>query len=361
MGFFKKNENEMNYYGGKKHIIDVIKNTGDGELLMWRQPEEDFNTHSKVIVMPGETAIFVDGGNVVQVFEPGTYQLSTNNYPFISRIKNQLSGGISSFNCVIYYFRKADSKELKWGTDSPISVRDKVHGILTDVRLRGIYKVRIVNPVLLLDKLVGSNINLQEQADLDSYFKTEIVSKVRATACQFINEYPNELIGMDAYLTEISDKIKPQLNQTLMSYGLECASFLLAAIDIDKSKYESIDESQVQLLKRAKEAQGEKIYMSTLGSDWDKMQAANIMTNLSQNEAVSGIGNIGIGLGVGAVTGKAFGEMASNIFAPEKKETEEKSGDELVVKLTKLKQLFDAGLIEQSEYETKKKELLENL
>ena len=38
---------------GKKHWTNVIKNTGPGGLLLWRQPEEDFNTGSTLIVMPG--------------------------------------------------------------------------------------------------------------------------------------------------------------------------------------------------------------------------------------------------------------------------------------------------------------------
>ena len=46
---FKKNRNEAAYFDGKKHFIDVIKNTGDSSFLIWRQPEEDFNTHSKLI------------------------------------------------------------------------------------------------------------------------------------------------------------------------------------------------------------------------------------------------------------------------------------------------------------------------
>ena len=87
MALFKRNPNEADYYGGKKHFIDVIKNNGDNTYLFWRQPEEDFNTHSKLIVMPGETAIFVEGGNIVQQFSEGTYELTTNNYPFISRLK----------------------------------------------------------------------------------------------------------------------------------------------------------------------------------------------------------------------------------------------------------------------------------
>ena len=47
MGLFNnKNPNEAAYVGGKKHFTDVIKNSGPGELLLWRQPEEDFNTNS---------------------------------------------------------------------------------------------------------------------------------------------------------------------------------------------------------------------------------------------------------------------------------------------------------------------------
>ena len=111
MALFGKNPNETAYVGGKKHWTDVIKNSGPGELLIWRQPEEDFNTNSTLIVMPGEEAIFIKGGTVEQTFDNGTYKLSTENYPFISRLRNAFSGGISTFNCVVYFVRKADSKE----------------------------------------------------------------------------------------------------------------------------------------------------------------------------------------------------------------------------------------------------------
>jgi membrane protease subunit (stomatin/prohibitin family) len=104
MGLFNnKNPNETAYQGGKKHWTDVIKNSSPGDLLIWRQPEEDFNTNSTLIVMPGEEAIFVNQGTIEQIFESGTYKLSTNNYPFISRLKNAFSGGISTFNSVVYF------------------------------------------------------------------------------------------------------------------------------------------------------------------------------------------------------------------------------------------------------------------
>ena len=58
----------------------MIKNSGDGNLLIWRQPEEDFNTNSTLIVMPGEATIFIKGGNIEAVFDKGTYKFSTDNY-----------------------------------------------------------------------------------------------------------------------------------------------------------------------------------------------------------------------------------------------------------------------------------------
>ncbi|OUQ16231.1 hypothetical protein B5E84_12720 [Lachnoclostridium sp. An14] len=110
---------------GKKHWTNVIKNTGPGGLLLWRQPEEDFNTGSTLIVMPGECAVFVSGGKSVEVFESGTYQLSTGNYPFLTRLQSLFSGGVSVFHCAVYFVRKADSQEIRWGTETPIQVRDK--------------------------------------------------------------------------------------------------------------------------------------------------------------------------------------------------------------------------------------------
>ena len=96
MGLFSKNPNEVNYPHGKKHFTDVIKKSSPIETLIWLNPEEDFNTNSTLIVAESEEALFFKNGVIEEVFQCGRYKLSTNNYPFLSRITNALSGGISS-------------------------------------------------------------------------------------------------------------------------------------------------------------------------------------------------------------------------------------------------------------------------
>lgn len=387
MALFNKNPNEVAYTGGKKHWADVIKNTGSGELLIWRQPEEDFNTNSTLIVMPGEEAIFIKGGTVEQVFENGTYKLSTENYPFISRLRNAFTGGISTFNCVVYFVRKADSKEIRWGTETPIQVRDKVWGVRTDARVRGAYKVRIENPAKFLEKLIGNNVPFQFQEELDKYFASEFQGKIKAAVSKFLNALEQELIGIDAYMDELSEKIEPYIDEIVSGYGLKCVKFSLAGLDIDTTKYDVIDASQIELIARSRGYQGDKAGLDILGDDWGRIQGAGILRDLANNPGAGGVAAAGAGMGMGIGAAGAFGSIAQQVFAPAQNGfapqqsinptqnapsgrftqknsasvTHTVNAEDPMETLGKLKKLLDAGLIEQAEYDAKKTEILSRM
>jgi membrane protease subunit (stomatin/prohibitin family) len=387
MALFNKNPNEVAYTGGKKHWTDVIKNGGSGELLIWRQPEEDFNTNSTLVVMPGEEAIFIKGGTVEQVFENGTYKLSTENYPFISRLRNAFSGGVSTFNCVVYFVRKADSKEIRWGTETPIQVRDKVWGVRTDARVRGAYKVKIENPAKFLEKLIGNNVPFQFQEELDKYFASEFQGKIKAAVSKFLNALEQELIGIDAYMDELSEKIEPYIDEIVSDYGLKCVKFSLAGLDIDTTKYDVIDASQIELIARSRGYQGDKAGLDILGDDWGRIQGAGILRDLANNPGAGGVAAAGAGMGMGIGAAGAFGSIAQQVFAPAQngfapqqsinptqnapsgRFTQKNSAsvtptvnaEDPMETLGKLKKLLDAGLIEQAEYDAKKTEILSRM
>lgn len=385
MALFNKNPNEAAYVGGKKHWTDVIKNSGPGELLIWRQPEEDFNTNSTLIVMPGEEAIFIKGGNVEQTFESGTYKLSTENYPFISRLRNAFSGGISTFSCVVYFVRKAHSVEIRWGTDSPIQVRDKLLGIATKLRCRGSYKVQIDNPVKFLEKLIGNNVPLQLQEELNKYFINEFQSKIKSVIARALNESNTELLGIDARLDEFSEIIEPFMQETLEDYGLKCVKFVVAAIDIDDDELRRrYDEIGMDAIAKMRGVQADKTVMGILGDDWGRQQAANILSDLAKNPGAGGVAAAGAGIGMGIGAGSAFGSMAQQMFAPmtnsftqpqqppvqstpsgrftqQSAVPAQVSPEDPMEVLGKLKKLLDAGLIEQAEYDAKKAEILSRM
>ena len=367
MALFDKNKNEAAYVGGKKHWADVIKNTRSGELLIWRQPEEDFNTNSTLIVMPGEEAIFIKGGAIEQVFSNGTYSLSTENYPFISRLRNAFTGGISTFNCVVYFVRTAHSMEILWGTTSPIQVRDKLLGIATKLRARGSYKIQIDNPQKFLTKLIGNNILFGEQGQqslIDDYFANEFQGIIKSSITRALNETQSELLGIEARIDEFSRTVEPFLGESLDEYGLKAIRFSIAALDVDDDELRRrYDEIGIDALAKMKNAQADKGVLDMLGNDWNKQQTVNILGTMAQNPGDGGV----VGLGAGLAAGGILGSMAQQMFAPPSQPSATTAPDETVAandpveSLKKLKEMLTLGLIEQAEFDEKKADILKRM
>ena len=383
MGLFNRNPNEAAYTGGQKHFADVIKNSGPGDLLVWRQPEEDFNTNSTLIVMPGEEAVFIKGGNVEQTFDSGTYKLSTENYPFISRLRNAITGGISTFNCVVYFFRTAHSMEVFWGTDSPIQVRDPVMQIATTVQARGAYKVQVSNPAKLLTKMLGNNVPFLAQPELNNYFINEFQQHIKSSLARAIRDSNQEILGICAEQDILAGQIQPILQRILDDYGLTLVTFSIAGLDIPQN-----DPNRQKL----EEAFANKGVMGILGEDWGRQQAAEILHSLAENPGGGGVAAAGAGMGMGMAAGGVFAGMAQQMFAPMQpqapaqqpaqpapsgrfvqrgssngpapaapaapSEPAAPAAGDPVEALKKLKEMLDAGLIPQEVYDAKMKEIL---
>ena len=127
-------------------------------------------------------------------------------------------------------------------------------------------------------------------------------------------------------------------------------------------------------------AQADRGVMDVLGDDWGRQQAANILGTLAANPGSGGIAAAGAGLGMGMAAGGVFGSMAQQMFTPLQQQpqnpvvtqpsgrfTQKSAADtsatpeDPVATLKKLKDMLDLGLIEQSEYDAKKIEIMNRM
>ena len=193
------------------------------------------------------------------------------------------------------------------------------------------------------------------------YFKNEMLTKIKSCINKFLLEYDHELIGLEAHLSEISGDIEKQINEMFVPYGLSCVNFSVMALAVDTAKYDDIDEAQIANVKKVKQGIGQNTYMNTLGNNWDKMQSASIMRSFAQNEGGGSITSMGAGLGVAMGVSGTVGNMASQVFqnAPGAQQTSPK--EDPIEVLGKLKQLLDAGLITEDDYNAKKTEVLSRM
>ncbi|MCL2771615.1 MAG: SPFH domain-containing protein, partial [Firmicutes bacterium] len=84
---------------------------------------------SKLIVRPSQMAVFVNKGQVADVFGPGTHTLSTSNLPFLTSLLSLPFGFRSPFTCDIFFVSAKQFPNQKWGTANPITMRDKEFGM----------------------------------------------------------------------------------------------------------------------------------------------------------------------------------------------------------------------------------------
>ncbi len=128
------------------------------QTLVWRFPRyhNQIKNGARLIVRPGQLAVFVDQGRLADVFEPGTYAIETANLPILSTLKGWMHGFDSPFKAEVYFVATRQVTELKWGTPNPVMVRDPDFGPIR-VRGFGAYTVKAREPKALIQELVGTD------------------------------------------------------------------------------------------------------------------------------------------------------------------------------------------------------------
>ena len=302
----------------KKHsIIEVIKYDGPNDVLVWKYPNEDFNTNTQLIVGPAQEAIFIKGGQVLGRFISGTYTLSTKNYPFIRALVGLATGGVSPFSCVVYFINKVVSMGIEWGTDTPISVVDPVYKVPIDIRSYGDLSLRVENGQMLMERLVGQTQGFSHQ-EVTQFFSNLMATQVRGVISGTMMSHGLSPIGIDAYLADMSNYAMERIAPIFEPYGMAVNHFTIAAItapELDTIKQKARDlqehrmETDVSVEDKKKFAQAQAFENRELGLNEQQKMVGRAMETLA--------GNPGPVMGAAGGIGMSFpGMVGGNIVQP---------------------------------------------
>ena len=131
----------------KKQFIDVIHWTEDGDdVLAYRYPMQDFEIQygAQLTVRDSQMAVFVNEGQVADVFGPGMYKLTTQTLPLLTNLKNWDKLFESPFKSEVHFFRPACASTRSGArrTRSPSATRISAWCM----RAFGIYSYKLKDP-----------------------------------------------------------------------------------------------------------------------------------------------------------------------------------------------------------------------
>lgn len=278
-----------------KQFIDVIQWTEAGEgTLAYRYPMEDMEIQNggRLTVRESQMAIFVNQGQIADVFMPGLYTLSTQTLPLLTNLMNWDKAFKSPFKSDVYFFSTRLQTNQKWGTSTPITIRDKEFGAVR-ARAYGIYAFHINDPKTFYQKVSGTT-PLYRVPDLEGQLRNTIVGRMTDT---FGNSSINflDMAGNQSRLgAAMLDGLKPGFAEL----GLQLDNFVVENISLPEELQKMLDQ---------------RISMNMIGDmgKYTQFQVAQSMPIAAANE---GGGGVGAGLGLGA--GLAMGQQMMNAMRP---------------------------------------------
>ena len=220
-------------------LFDVIEYEGSGEVLIHRAAQTDFNTHSTLVVRESQKAILIRNGQLADIFDPGRYVLHTQNIPILSKLVNLPTGGVSPFQCEVYFINQAISLNRKWGTSSQARVYDHTYDLILTIGANGAMGLRVRDPRQVLLSVVGTEPDLTGDQFLD-YFRDTISMKIKEYIARVMQRPEIDFMVLDANLSEFSNQAKALLNEELAEYGVEICNFSISNIQIPDEQYEAV-------------------------------------------------------------------------------------------------------------------------
>lgn len=287
--------------------------------------DNEIKQGSSVIVREGQAAIFLNKGQLADVFYPGTYTLNTDNLPILSSFAAIGNLFNSPIKADLYFVSTRQFIRNKWATKNPAILRDKELNMVR-VRSFGQYSFRITNPELFMKEVFGTK-GLVFTWDIIQYLNG-IIAEAFATV---ISRDEMSILDLASKYKTISNLMKDEVEDISSRTGIAFSDILIENISFPPEVEKYIDEQS-------------GIAMASKNMDtFMQYQTARSMRDASKQQ-----GGLA-GLGAGAVVGKTMAESIAKTSSSSSNSIEE---------IREYKKLLDDGIITQEEFDKKKKEIL---
>ena len=208
------------------------------DMIFWKWTNNEVKKGSRLIIRPGQDAIFINNGKIEGIFEDeGEYDIESEIVPFLSTLKGFRFGFNSGMRVEVLF---VNTKEftVKWGTQNPINIPAPQLPGGMPIRANGTFQFKVSDYVGLIDKIAGVR---------NSYVVDDV--KIRITAIlyqllmRWITKEGKDMFNLQANAHEIGQGIQDDLNMQLMDNGMKVTGFQIMSFNYPKEIQDMINKN----------------------------------------------------------------------------------------------------------------------
>ncbi len=217
-------------------IIEWLDPSNDTMIHRFERYENEIKYGAKLIVRETQVAVFVNEGQIADVFLPGTITLETQNMPILTTLKGWKYGFHSPFKAEVYFCNTKNFTDLKWGTKNPVMMRDTDFGMVR-IRAFGNYAMRIKDPVKFIKEIAGT----------DGSFTTDKITEqlkniVMTRFTDIVASSKIPVLDLASNYDELSKFVYDRIGSEFLEYGIELSKFLVENISLPPEVEAAMDK-----------------------------------------------------------------------------------------------------------------------
>ena len=210
-----------------------------GRELVHRLPENgsgEIKWGAQLTVRESQAGVFFYKGKAIEAFGAGRHTLKTGNIPILTKIASLPWGLSSPLRAEMYFANLKIFTNLKWGTRDPVAFKDSELGLIR-LRAFGVFNLQIVQPVLFINSLVGTQGMLSTQ-EIEEYLNRVIVSRYN----DYMGETIDSILNLPAKYDELSEGLSKRLEEDFSHFGLKLTHIYINSITPPPEVQQAIDD-----------------------------------------------------------------------------------------------------------------------
>ncbi len=271
-------------------VIECVDEDRDTIVRRFADNNKQIMMGAQLTVRPSQVAVFVNEGQVADVYGPGRHELTTQNMPVLTLLKGWKYGFQSPFICNIYFVSTRQFVDIKWGTANPVMMRDPEFGMIR-LRAFGVFAFRVEDAKKVIEEIAGTGAQFTVE-DIAGQLRRNIVSVLS----DVLAESKIAALDLASKYVELGQLACEQMQVSFAPQGLSLASLTIENVSLPPEVEEALDK---------------RTSMGVLGNmqQYTQFQAAQAIGDFANNPNGGGLAGMGAALGVGQVMANAMGNM----------------------------------------------------